>query len=894
MTLYFENAVSFPEPEAISVSGIWHPSAPLLAVSSFSQERGGFVIIFDEQGESLKDVTYPVHRSYQVTALAWHPERTILASGWENGDLKVWNKSNKEFTNVVGPHKAPITLLEFSEKGNLLVSCDSTGSVIGWKVDGKGETNLSFHLDVKESITHLTFRLTVKNNAALDVEGLAKAAVNGDDNALDMFSNWRPKTTARKFRLQEGSDNLNFFVATQAGSVYYITGGGLCSEVLNTEGVPLSCIIYHQTKDYLIAMMEGLTVGYFSVDYRGHLKELAKVKLSGRLHTRSVGSNGIVWAGTNSLAILTGDLTVRIWDIETNDNYVLPTSLKFYDSEYSTVNEIFTCIAYCKLNQTLCAGTNIGRIYFWTKNQALDVENPEDSWELDNINTISGTIKQLKWGSLLLRVPLLSVNCVTAVYIMKEQNICCDFSEKIWVTQKTATQVLLETENGNQLLQLHAQCTGMAISEEMFAVTNGKIITVYDICWKKAENTLDASNNKANDADFNVKEISSFSHENDGIIMFQKTVVSINSKAVSLHTHTGSLLTSLTSGLSEGEPIGMDVTGHYLTLFTMEGYLKLYDILETPPKLVTPIRNMFGMTSDFGEVIQAKTNSSGTKVALTLAAANLIPDGKLYIWDTESDDLIYYDFKKFASGSDTHQKMDEMNDIDQISANYDEICRNRIPINFFWDVNDPRLLMCDARRLKSASSRKILRSKSSTEEKSLKDEDHIIITMFISSENVIRIHDIKAIEPDARLLACATPHIVTLEKLSIVRDIMSDFLGLEKCDKTTRSAVLDFSYNLALGNMDGAFKAIKLVQSSGVWASLARMCVKTKRLDVAGVCLGHMGNAMAARAVRLAMLDETLPHEAKVAVLAVHLGMLATAHNSTEATDCRLRRTTIS
>ncbi|VEN35720.1 unnamed protein product [Callosobruchus maculatus] len=877
MTLYFENAVSFPEPEAISVSGIWHPSVPLLAVSSFSQERGGFVIIFDEQGESIKDVNYPVHRSYQVTALAWHPERTVLASGWENGELKVWNKSDKEFANVVGPHKAPITLLEFSEKGSRLVSCDSTGSVIGWKVDSKGETNLSFHLDLKESITHLTFRLTVKNHGDFDVEGLAKAAVNGDENALDMFSNWRPKTTARKFRLQEGADNMNFFVATQAGSVYYINAGGSCIEVLNTEGVPLSCIIYHLTKDYLIAMMEGLTVGYFSVDYQGHLKELAKVKLSGRLHTRSVGSNGIVWAGNNSLAILTGDLTVRVWDIETNDNYVLPTSLKFYESDdkYSTVNEIFTCIAYCKLNQTLCAGTNIGRIYFWTKNQALDVENPEDSWELNNINTISGTIKQLKWGSVLLRVPLLSVNCVNAVYIMKEQNICCDFSEKIWVTQKTAAQVLLESENGNHLMQLRSQSTGMAISEEMFAVTNGKNITVYEISWKKAENTLDSANNKASDADFGVKEISTFSHDNDGIIIFQKTILSINSKAVSLHSHTGSLITSLTSGLSEGEPIGMDVTGHYLTLFTMEGYLKIYDILEKPPKLVTPVRSLFGMASDFGEVIQAKTNSSGTKVALTLAAANLIPDGKLYIWDIETDDLIYYDFKKYASESDEQPKLDEMSEMDQISANYDDICRNRIPINFFWDVNDPRLLVCDARRLKSASSRKsLLRSKSSTEEKRLKDEDHIIITMFISSENGIRIHDIKAIDPDTRLLACATPFIVTLEKLSIVRDIMSDFVGLEKCDKTTRGAVLDFSYNLALGNMDGAFKAIKLVQSSGVWSSLARMCVKTKRLDVAGVCLGHMGNAMAARAVRLAMSDDTLPHEAKVAVLAVHLGML--------------------
>lgn len=74
--------------------------------------------------------------------------------------------------------------------------------------------------------------------------------------------------------------------------------------------------------------------------------------------------------------------------------------------------------------------------------------------------------------------------------------------------------------------------------------------------------------------------------------------------------------------------------------------------------------------------------------------------------------------------------------------------------------------------------------------------------------------------------------------------------------------------------MDAAFKSIKLVQSAGVWNSLAKMCVKTKRLDVAGVCLGHMGDARAARALRLAVNDASLPHEAKLAVLAVHLGML--------------------
>lgn len=83
----------------------------------------------------------------------------------------------------------------------------------------------------------------------------------------------------------------------------------------------------------------------------------------------------------------------------------------------------------------------------------------------------------------------------------------------------------------------------------------------------------------------------------------------------------------------------------------------------------------------------------------------------------------------------------------------------------------------------------------------MKNEEHIIVTLFISPGNGIRIHDIRAADQETRLIACATPHIVTLQKLSIVREVMSDFNGLEQCDSTTRDAVLEFSYNLSLGNI---------------------------------------------------------------------------------------------
>lgn len=73
----------------------------------------------------------------------------------------------------------------------------------------------------------------------------------------------------------------------------------------------------------------------------------------------------------------------------------------------------------------------------------------------------------------------------------------------------------------------------------------------------------------------------------------------------------------------------------------------------------------------------------------------------------------------------------------------------------------------------------------------------------------------------------------------------------------------------------GGWKLMELLvlyRSEAVWENMARMCVKTQRLDVAKVCLGNMGHARGARALREAEQEPEL--EARVAMLAIQLGML--------------------
>ena len=49
--------------------------------------------------------------------------------------------------------------------------------------------------------------------------------------------------------------------------------------------------------------------------------------------------------------------------------------------------------------------------------------------------------------------------------------------------------------------------------------------------------------------------------------------------------------------------------------------------------------------------------------------------------------------------------------------------------------------------------------------------------------------------------------------------------------------------------MDEAYKSVKSIQNPIIWENMAQMCVKTKRLDVAEICIGNMRFARGARAV---------------------------------------------
>uniref|UniRef100_A0A8C9FLA1 Intraflagellar transport 140 n=1 Tax=Pavo cristatus TaxID=9049 RepID=A0A8C9FLA1_PAVCR len=276
-----------------------------------------------------------------------------------------------------------------------------------------------------------------------------------------------------------------------------------------------------------------------------------------------------------------------------------------------------------------------------------------------------------------------------------------------------------------------------------------------------------------------------------------------------------------------------------------------------------------------GNIASVKCNANGSKVSILVSKANGSTDSKICFYDVEMDKVTLFDFK--AEQGIGREKLS--------SGNHRLVgLHNHIPVCHFWDCSEPRLFVCE-----TIPERRILHHKNKTLLRFLFQLDVWVLSFFSTEEHGLLLQDSFPLPSLYQVvLGIEVPHYYfpgetgkgqaesgskVLQMAS--RRPMRDFIGLGDCDKATQDAMLNFSFYLTAGDMDEAFKSIKLIKSEAVWENMARMCVKTQRLDVAKICLGNMGHARGAKALREA--EQEPEQEARVAVLAVQLGMLEDA-----------------
>ncbi|XP_051876987.1 intraflagellar transport protein 140 homolog isoform X1 [Pristis pectinata] len=868
MAVYFDHRIEAPGTVGSPSEIAWHCIHPLLAVASVSTSStpAGSVDVYLEQGEHIPNAH--IDRPFQPGLISWHPSKRILAVGWQTGVVIFWSDHGWDEHQITGgTHRAEITILEWSSNGTRLISADKAGVLMVWRVDQHGRVQGPplGKQDYGKHLVHCIFKPPAPGE---DLVQLAKAAVSGDENALDMF-NWKKvgKGDAPfKVGLQEG---IVCFVSTTDGIVYYVGEKGKSLQILRTDG-PIRKLMYMEEKEILMIVTEALFLSQHRIGLDGTSQELMKVKLSGKTGQAA----DIIWAERDLLFTAAGETVVRLWDLDRDENCALTLDEHLGFSTGESIN----CISYCESKGILAAGTTKGQVAMWRRALVSSIGGHrmqgKDQWKLQAPIDLEGNIIQLKWGS---SKNLLSVNSAGTVLILSEQVMSAHFNQQVAAIQVAPNQLSLSffASGNQQMLRTDIHVKGVYVTKEMVVVWNAKHISVFELFGPSMRNA------------------GSFPCDSCVVAVHEESIYSVEPNRVQVRTLQGTVKQLLVFNETEGNPCHLQTCGNFLVVGTDKAHVKVFDLSRREAKSHSNTKNLAEHIPNLGSITSVKCSSNGNNVSILITKANGSPDSRVFFYDVEMDTLHHFDFEigKPSNENCSMPRLEE-SDIEKGRSEMHELM-GRYPISHFWDQNEPRLFVCEASLAASTARQSNITASMETSSTEYK-VDVMVISFFSTQEHGLLLQDsFPKMESHEALLGLEVPYYYFSKKSGVTenepesmsgstsipqmvaRRPLRDFVGLEDCDKTTRDAMLNFSFYLTIGDMDEAFKSIKLIKSETVWENMARMCVKTRRLDVAKVCLGNMGHARGARALREAAQEPEL--DARVATLAVQLGMLEDA-----------------
>lgn len=396
-------------------------------------------------------------------------------------------------------------MLEWSPDGELFISCDSRGGLAVWRPAQRGR--------LSKPIYHNTDNRIMKHVA---------------------FANPTEISTGKESGILH-----TFFLAGQNNSLYMCDDMKQCIFLKNFKS-EIDQLLFYNEKSRLIILCNDQSLIQFLYCDDGSLQPCTKVKLN------IMGSKGILkadWIAPGLLATVSGDYSIKFWDLMYDSNYSLTTSsfaskdagvtIKVVSSKSRDQNnsdskeeekklnstttvtrsnfgiqkrdELYT-FAFDKNRRILCATGKQGTIYFWKyiykSNSNADsnndrVQSLEVHWkpldifpnnDLDNSNGDVRGPKQLgtymSWGP---GNGCVVVNFNGHPYMYSENTLKRRLRDNVAAVQISATEILIDDgeKSGSYLYTNPFTIYGIDISKNIILFHNDNTINIIEVDTKE-------------------------------------------------------------------------------------------------------------------------------------------------------------------------------------------------------------------------------------------------------------------------------------------------------------------------------------------------------------------------------------------------------------------------
>jgi len=837
---------------------VWSTCDPIAAFATSrldDNDKEKFQVLFvnNEGGLILNSV---ITHTAAARVMEWQPNGRVLAIGWSDGMVSCWNVDGKTRPTSTfsgsSQHNSAITVLKWNPAGKRLITGDKSGTVNVWVVDNRGTLTPSRQYRKRSHVTAAVFCVIPPK---LDSQ-----------RKIDLKKTYSPA----------------FFFGTDRGGVVYADDLGHCTEVQHLSS-SIDKMLFFEEQSRLVIITRSLLLTQYHVAEDGRVTRVSQVKLGVSKDVADGGIRSCVWAGPGLLAAATGEKMVRLLDLSSDESYNL--SLSMVGDAVDRSDRVMV-VAFSPMDRYLAVGTRMGMIIIWKYNSILKTSKEgsgsgiaQGDWELHYKTSLNSPVRNILWSHG--QGTLMAVTDSGAIILSEavmQQGMCGRLSVVQVSTMHVSVHLDLDDawiENTRILVR------GMSVADSSFVTWDGKNALVCTVNLQSHRSTIlepfSCTSNAIVIADS--KHISE-----DALFISENSMVKVTN-------YGGVQKGSITFSEAEGRPEHLHICGKFLYVVTANFYVKVFDVNKpTMPKLLGSAGRFTdpatgSVKSSKLSIRSIRGNATGSRVAIMTSHVEgslkvQHPDSRLHIFDRIKGSVNVYDF--------THQ--------------------SRYPARANWDNFDDRLIVVEAVRMQSAGTNSApggsgaspkaqtdgAETKADAADKpkaTIEGENlHEVVLLFASTEHGILLQDsFPRDSSHGDLLGIAVPNIYfrnavpsmsagdgtptgNRHTVKILAKVMRDFVGVNQIDDATKYALLEFSFNLTLGKLDEAYRAVKAIDSPFIWENMAQMCVKTKRLDVAEVCLGNMGHARGAAALRESMKENS--PDVSVGILAIQLGLL--------------------